>query len=409
MDYTSKQLKKMDDGTSSSLTPATSIAFLPQEIILKILTGLPPKSALSLRCASKFFNSFIPKPHFAFTILFSFESRTHSAHLYTVGYTTEQSHVRLQPSSLQWSADELKRYKRLFGSSFADDNKLCLFNICGGASILDLSTRQCIYLPQTFEEPEPGSGHRTQMLASAALGFDPVSKRYKVLRAGCVKIAPHCYQGVLKVLTLGVDESWRAVTTENSNSFLPVPRKLVASVQIDGILYLINRKMHCMDEPEIAVFVFDIETENLIRVIPFPYIFQNSRLLPIPMYHSWVKLNGRLAYIYLDVKEKERTRLFVYTLEKSMGPEWDKHEVPLTLEEAKIISQAKSVSLTVNSIGEIVFLILAVNMPPSILIYALETQVWRKFEICGIPSYSPLEIMRRIIVHVIEEKVYFSE
>nr|GMD28587.1 F-box only protein 8-like [Ipomoea batatas] len=391
----------MDDGTSSSLTPATSIAFLPQEIILKILTGLPPKSALSLRCASKFFNSFIPKPHFAFTILFSFESRTHPAHLYTVGYTTEQSHVRLQPSSLQWSADELKRYKRLFGSSFADDNKLCLFNICGGASILDLSTRQCIYLPQTFEEPEPGSGHRTQMLASAALDFDPVSKRYKVLRAGCVKIAPHCYQGVLKVLTLGVDESWRAVTTENS--FLPLPRKSMASVQIDGIIYLINFKINCWDEQEIAVF--DIETENLIRVIPFPYKFQHSTRY----YSSWVKLNGRLAYIYIYVDVKERTQIFVCTLEKSMGPEWDKHEVPLTLEEAKIISQAKSVCFTTNSIGEIVFLIRGASLPLSILIYACGTQVWRKFEICGLPGYSPYENLRKIIVHVIEEKVYFSE
>nr|GMD39166.1 F-box/FBD/LRR-repeat protein At1g13570-like [Ipomoea batatas] len=83
MDCASKKLKKMDE--------ATSIASLPQEIILKILTTLPPKSAVSLSCTSKFFHSFIPQPHFGFRILFWVSS----TNLYTVDYTTEESHGRL--------------------------------------------------------------------------------------------------------------------------------------------------------------------------------------------------------------------------------------------------------------------------------------------------------------------------
>nr|GMC47976.1 F-box only protein 8-like [Ipomoea batatas] len=105
------KLKKMDD----SSTPATSIASLPQEIILKILTTLPPKSAVSFRCTSKFFHSFIPRPHFAFRILFWVSS----TNLYTVGYTTEESRRWLRPSSVECSAHELQRFKRLLmGSSF---------------------------------------------------------------------------------------------------------------------------------------------------------------------------------------------------------------------------------------------------------------------------------------------------
>ncbi|XP_031121005.1 putative F-box protein At1g30920 [Ipomoea triloba] len=299
----------MDDGTSPrDNSPITSIASLPQEIILKIFTTLPPKSALSLRCTSKFFNSFIPHPHFAFRILFSFSSETHPTNLYTVDYTTKESHGRLQPTSLQCSADELQRFKRLNGSSFAD-GKLCLLNTNGETSILDLSTRQHISLPQTlFEEPEPGDlGMKT--FSGTALGFDPVSKRYKALKSELyLNIVDDYYLGVLKVLTLGVDESWRAVTTENSF----IPRKPYASVQIDGIIYLISFKINSRDEQEIVVF--DIGTENLISMIPFPYIFQHSGVT----FSSWVKLNGRLAYIYVDVKE--RTRIFVCTLEKSMGP-----------------------------------------------------------------------------------------
>nr|GMD28483.1 F-box only protein 8-like [Ipomoea batatas] len=341
----------------ASSTPATSIASLPQEIILKILSSLPPKSAVSFKCTSKFFHSFIPQPHFAFRILFWVSS----TNLYTVDYTTEESHGRLQPTTLQCSA-----------------------------------TRQHISLPQTFLEPEPGCGHLgMKMFSGAALGFDQVSKRYKVLKSELYSNKTHhYYKGMLKVLTLGVDESWRAVTT--GNSFLP--DKPYASVQIDGIMYLIHFKINCRNAQEIVVF--DIEMENLIGVIPFPYIFQHSGA-----YHSsWVKLNDRLAFIYVDVK---RTRIFVCTLEKSMGPEWDKHEVLLTLEEAKIISQAESMSFTANSIGEIVFLIRAAgNIPLTILIYACRTQLWRKFEITG---YSRFENLRRMILHVIEEKVYFSE
>nr|GMD27338.1 F-box only protein 8-like [Ipomoea batatas] len=381
MDNGSKKLKKMDD--------ATSIASLPQEIILKILTTLPPKSAVSFRCTSKFFHSFIPQPHFAFRILFWVSS----TNLCTVGYTTEETHGRLQPSSLQCSADELQRFKRLRlgGSSFAD-GKLCLFSRGGEITILDLSTRQYISLPG----PEPGCRDRwTKMNTGAALGFDPVSKRYKVLKSELYGNITHQYrQGMLRVLTLGVDESWRVVTTEESF----IPAKPYASVQIDGFIYLIHFKINCRNEQEIIVF--DIETEKLIRVISFPYIFQHSRVSPMTYLSSWVKLNGRLAYIYVDVKES--TRIFVCTL----GLEWDKHEVPLTLEEAKIISQAESMSFTANSIGEIVFLIRAGSMPPTILIYACGTQLWRKFEITG---YSPFENLRRMIVHVIEEKVYFSE
>nr|GLL33751.1 F-box only protein 8-like [Ipomoea trifida] len=218
MDNASKKLKKMDD--------ATSIASLPQEIILKILTTLPPKSAVSFRCTSKFFHSFIPQPHFAFRILFWVSS----TNLNTVGYTTEETHGRLQPSSLQCSADELQRFKRLGGSSFAD-GKLCLFSRGGEITILDLSTRQYISLPRTFVEPEPGCRDRwTKMNSSAALGFDPVSKRYKVLKSELYGNITHQYrQGMLRVLTLGVDESWRVVTTEKSF----IPRKPYASVQID--------------------------------------------------------------------------------------------------------------------------------------------------------------------------------
>nr|GMD28543.1 F-box only protein 8-like [Ipomoea batatas] len=369
-----EQFKKMDATTSP---PATCIASLPHEIILKILTILPPKSAVSFRCTSKFFHSSIPQPHFAFRILFSFPSARHPINLYTVGYT-EESHGWLQATSLQCS-EELQSFKRLVSSSFAD-GKLCLFNIHGEITLWDLSTRQHISLPRN-NQTSVGSACEGPKdpwritFSRADLDFDSVSKRNKVLKSELYHNTHRQCQGMLRVLTLGVDQySWRSVTI---NSF---PGKPSASVQIDGIIYFINcKKENGKDKQDIVIF--DIEKRNL-RVIPFPYVLQNSFA-----YSSWVKLNGRLAYVYVHIKSSRRemrdaqglrTNIYVYTLEKSMR--WEMHKVALTLEECEIFRQANSMSFTTNGIGEIVFLIRFMIMPPSILIYACGRQVWKKFE-----------------------------
>nr|GMD44097.1 putative F-box protein At3g52320 [Ipomoea batatas] len=221
----------------------TSIASLPHEIILKIFTTLPPKSAVSFRCTSKFFYSSIPKPHFAFTILFSFPSATHPTNLYTVGYT-EESQGRLQATSLQCS-EELHRFKGLASSSFAD-GKLCLLNTHGEITLWDLSTSQHISLPRT--QPtlvESGCGGptdpRARLHGNRVLGIiDPVSKRYKVLKLELYRNTHNLNRGMLRFLTLGVDQSWRSVPI---NYF--ISGKLIDSVQIDGIIYFIHCKINC--------------------------------------------------------------------------------------------------------------------------------------------------------------------
>nr|GMD09546.1 F-box only protein 8-like [Ipomoea batatas] len=390
------------DATAS--TPATSIASLPHEIILKIFTSLPPKSAVSFRCTSKFFPSSIPKQHFVFTILFSSPSATHPTNLYTVDFT-EESHGWLQATSLQCS-EELHRFKGLASSSFADD-KLCLLNTHGEITLWDLSTTQHISLPRT--QPtfvrlgyEGVTVPRARLQSSRVLGIiDPVSKRYKVLKLELYRDDTHRhFQGMLRYLTLGVDQSWRSVPI---NYYIP-PGKPIASVQIDGIIYLIHCKINCQDKQEIVEF--DIETANLM-VIHFPYVFQHSCALPTMIYSSWVKLNDRLAYIYVHVNGL-RTNIFVCAWEKSMR--WKMHKVvALTLEECKIFSQAESVCITTNGTEEIVFLIRARIMLSTILIYACGRQVWRKFKICTLNDYVLAVENLRSFVHVIEEKMYFLE
>nr|GLL37890.1 F-box only protein 8-like [Ipomoea trifida] len=389
------------DATTS--TPATSIDSLPHEIILKIFTTLPPKSALSFRCTSKFFHSSIPKPHFAFTILFSFPSATHPTNLYTVDFT-EESLGRLQPTSLQCS-EELHRFKGLASSSFAD-GKLCLLNTHGEITLWDLSTTQHISLPRT-QPTLVGSGcggpmdPRARLQSSRVLGIiDPVSKRYKVLKLELYRNTQSLNdRGMLRFLTLGVDQSWRSVPI---NYF--ISGELIDSVQIDGIIYFIHCNINCEDKQEIVEF--DIETGNLM-VIRFPYVLQRSCARPTMIYSSWVKLNDRLAYIYVHV-DGLRTNIYVCAWEKSMR--WKMHKVvALTLEECKIFSQAESVSITTNGIEEIVFLIRAWRMPPTILIYACGREVWRKFKICTLCDYVLTVDNLRSFVHVIEEKIYFSE
>nr|GMD93185.1 putative F-box protein At3g52320 [Ipomoea batatas] len=153
--------------TSSS---STSITSLPREILLKILTGLPAKSAVRFRCTSKFFYSFIPEPRFAFRIIVSLPSKTPPGlNLYSVSYR-EDSHGNLQ-------ADTAQRLD-VQGLVCSADGKMCLLSHASGDAsgddaVFDLSTGRHIWLPSRI----------SWSTGRAVLGFDPVSERYNVFNS----------------------------------------------------------------------------------------------------------------------------------------------------------------------------------------------------------------------------------
>ncbi|XP_019150779.1 PREDICTED: putative F-box protein At5g62660 [Ipomoea nil] len=320
-----KLQRQMNPSTSSS----TSITSLPREILLKILTSGPAKSAVQFRCTSKFFYSFILEPRFAFRILVSLPSKTPRAlNLYSVSYR-EESHGKLQ-------ADTAQRLD-VQGLVSSEDGKMCLLsNGWGDDAIFDLSTGRCIRLPS--------NGRPTR---SAVLGFDSVSERYKVFYSE-VYYGGRRLLNRLRVLTVEVDKSWREIDSST------IKRYTQAAVHINGIIYLIPIITESMTgiwtrlrttKPKIVAM--DVVTESFITFIPFPSECQSSQhwegWLP------WMNLNGRLAFINILVPQKAKSeaptflpdKINIWTLERSM--EWKKQTVGLPLlEEREVIGEVLS-------------------------------------------------------------------
>ncbi|XP_031120999.1 putative F-box protein At5g42430 [Ipomoea triloba] len=406
-----KLQRQMNNPSTSS--SSTSITSLPREILLKILTGLPAKSAVRFRCTSKFFYSFIPEPRFAFRILVSLQSKTPPGlNLYSVNYH-EDSHGNLQADTAQPLG--------VRGLVCSADGKMCLLSHASGDdAVFDLSTGRHIWLPSRI----------SWSTGRAVLGFDSVSERYKVFNSEVYYDSDRQrVMNQLWVLTVGVDKLWRKIDASTITGYTQT------AVHINGIIYLIPLITESMTgcwtrlseslknlfdssniEPKIVAM--DVSTERFIRYIPLP-----SECLS-PQYRRgwlpWVKLNGRLAFINILSPQKAKSlspsgaftswpnKINIWTLERSM--EWEKQTVGLPLEEREVIGEAIFLGFTANSMGEIVFLILRKTiMSPLVLLYSFRREVWKRFEIHGVCSYSLSLWYMRGVVHVEEENATFLD
>nr|GMD29501.1 putative F-box protein At5g62660 [Ipomoea batatas] len=335
--------------------PSTSITSLPQEILLKILTGLPAKCAVRFRCTSKFFYSFIPDPRFEFRILVSLPSELN---LYSVSYR-EDSHGNLQ-------ADTAQRLD-VRGLVSSADGKMCLLSPeWGGEAVFDLSTGRRILLPMFgFPAGRSTMTFRSCDYSNAFLVFDSVSERYKVFKSA----VNYDYDGRwvlsrLWVLTVGVDNSWREIDSSI------IVGNIEAVLNIHGIIYLIPGPIWSVIESKIVTM--DVATECFITSIRFPFGFKG--------WEAWIKLNDRLAFINILRPQKDYGApnwLNIWRLERSM--QWEKQKVVMPLEEEEVIGEATSIEFTVNSMGDIVFLVQSQKMlSPLVLVYSYGREIWRR-------------------------------
>ncbi|XP_031121001.1 F-box protein At5g62510-like [Ipomoea triloba] len=386
--------------TSSS---STSITSLPREILLKILTSLPPKSAVRFRCTSKFFYDLIPEPRFAFTILVSLPSGIRPIlNLYTVNYS-EDSHGNLQADTAQRL--DTQNLVCLAGSSSAD-GKLCLLSDeSGHDAVFDLETRQSISLPRTchpvtrylscgflgFDFLFTFRNLPGRLISSVAvLGFGSVSGKYKVFKPTVYYDSGGMFTR-LWVLTLGVDNSWREIEIEIE---IHTVGYTDAVIHVNGTVYLVPR----IKASRIAAM--DVETERLTALIAFPSEYQPGR--------AWMSLNGRLAFVNVPTRGGAEWGMEVWTLERAA--EWERRAVaPPPEEERAVIGEASSMRFASNSVGEIVLLLHGKEMCPLVLVYSFGRGVWRRFEISGVPNHSLLLSYMRGVVGVVDEIAIFSE
>nr|GMD59905.1 F-box only protein 8-like [Ipomoea batatas] len=411
----------------ASSASISCITCLPREILVKILSGLPAKCAVRFRCSSKFFYSYIPEPRFAFTIRFVLPTNNEypASKLYSVSYSEDDESVqKLDARGLVWST----------GSSCAPDGKMCLLRMGLFGGLFDLSTGRSIYLQPNYPAMYFGISNsniigngdfvltRNSSIGKcpiAVLGFDSISERYKVF------VSEVSYNGervfwkqhwvLTRVLTLGVDESWREI---RSTIFIGLTD---AAVHIHGIIYFIPQVTERESSSKMIV-AMDVARERIIRFIPFPSGYHQSRQR-VREWVPWIKLNGRLAFIDIIIPASEdphphphpdlaESKIEIWTLKirSAVEEEWEKQTVLLPLEESKVIGRATSMGFTSNSIGEIVILLPSKTIISHlILIYSFRRDVWKRIEISGVSKYSSSSYISdmEVVVHVDDEIVAF--
>ncbi|XP_019162139.1 PREDICTED: putative F-box protein At2g16220 [Ipomoea nil] len=394
----------MEDQRQKNASASTSITRLPREILVKILTGLPAKSAVRFRCSCKFFYSYIPKPRFGFRIVVVLPSSVRSVlSLNSLSYN-EESHGRLQADSAQ--VLDLRGLRWADSTSSADGKMVLLNNkLWGDQALFDISTGRRISVPS-----DSSLSYVSSVFTVDVVAFDSVSERYKVFRSSPLY---ENYRWVLNrywVLTVDVDESWREIEFTTGHLY-------VAMVHINGIIYFIPDMSEWSPDdinelsssPKIAAM--DVATESFITFVPFPSGYHPYPHGYVLWWVPWImKLNGRMSFINFiipDAREDER-KIEIWTWERSME-EWEKQTILLPLEESKVISQASSMGFATNSMGEIVFLLQSNTMSPLILVYSFGRDVWKRFEISGVSNYKLHLSSMKSLVHVEDEIAYFLE
>nr|GMD27312.1 putative F-box protein At3g52320 [Ipomoea batatas] len=208
---------------------------------------------------------------------------------------------------------------------------ICLANNDGDVTICNLSIRQHVSLPRTH----PVRPSTSQNFASAVLGFDSISKKYKVFMSEL-----RCIHGRGNkkhwVLTLGEDKSWREIISSAA-----VPNYPETTLHIDGVIYLINWTI------KREIIAFNVGSEEF-RTLPFPCELRH-RILISP----WIAVAGRLAAVTVN---HQLSSLEIWGLEKS-SMEWGKCMIPIPLEDREIMRKASSMDFTGKCNGEIVMLI----------------------------------------------------
>nr|GMC49276.1 putative F-box protein At3g52320 [Ipomoea batatas] len=177
---------------------------------------------------------------------------------------SEENQGKLQVNRLRYLDDRSQKVDLC--SAVNDLLCFCSYSGCGDdIEIHNLSTRRHITLPTTC--PDLRRDSRSRMNACGLLGFDPNSRRYKVLKS--VQLTDHDDRHVSTkhwIFTLGVDQSWREV--HSSPSFHPyncfkTHSYFCTSVRI-GVIYSLNSS-------RFAIVAFDVRTENFKAIPPPPF------------------------------------------------------------------------------------------------------------------------------------------
>uniref|UniRef100_A0A7N0UJ21 F-box associated beta-propeller type 3 domain-containing protein n=1 Tax=Kalanchoe fedtschenkoi TaxID=63787 RepID=A0A7N0UJ21_KALFE len=246
---------------------------LPDHIIYDILLLTPVKSLLRFRSLDRRWCETISSRQFAMDHLKRHEDRKPSHCV--VSYSWSAPAITLHPPD---STGVPRKLDLPISDADGRDGEFIIRSSCHGILCTTFGrehatsvflwnpvTRQCREVPVPLETPGWESGQRASN-AKYALGFDPTTDDYKVVR---MKSTRDTRRPNREIITLSV-KSGGLKKVEDETPYMPIER----AVAVDGYLYWLAKDV----EDTYAVLKFDLAEEKL-TLVPCPpeAMMKNSR------------------------------------------------------------------------------------------------------------------------------------
>ncbi|KAI3465865.1 hypothetical protein Pfo_022528 [Paulownia fortunei] len=279
--------------------------YLPQEVVIKILTKLPPKSLVKFRCVSKTWNLLISSPYFIsmytqqtiiskpFTastdqIIIRRYSKAQNSEVYSVHVDNEEfpddENIRIEYPF----RDSTRFYYRIVGSC---NGVLCLSDDLFGQADSILLWNPVIKRKVTLPAPQATFENMGSDMFVLGFGFDVENNDYKVVRIAYVQ-GDYGYLVPPKVEVYALSiKNWRRIDGE-------VPKNCVveyfwSQVLISGnVHWVAYRNMGKQDKVENLIMLFNLSLE-VFDEMQLPDALENE--LPINL--NAVVLEGSLAVV----------------------------------------------------------------------------------------------------------------
>ncbi|KAF9626666.1 hypothetical protein IFM89_038500 [Coptis chinensis] len=273
------------------------------DIMSSILTKLPIESLLRSSCVCKRWRNLIQESHF---INMQVNKSLQSPRFVLV----DESRVWILDREVKaripietWKTREIILGKDLkvvyIAAAYHSYLCLCRYDDCDHISIYNPITKECIKLP---------TPNYSLMKSNIGLGFDGISKKYKVVRSYDDVFSDFLHTMKCEILTLG-ENSWRKV-------YPPCQVKSTKPLFVDGGFHWVMHKVINPDLGEILTLDIASESFQTIKItssVRQPDAASNGRLELINIGESLALVEARTSCIHVwQLVDRKTTGYSVY-------------------------------------------------------------------------------------------------
>ncbi|KAK6142305.1 hypothetical protein DH2020_022653 [Rehmannia glutinosa] len=279
--------------------------YLPQEVVIQILTKLPPKTLIKFRCVSKTWNSLISSPYFISMhtqqtllsdsgtnqIIVRRYSKDQNSEVYSVHLDKEDQFPDDKNIRIEYPfRDCIRFYYRIVGSC---NGVFCLFDDLFGQADSILLWNPVIKRKVILPAPQASFENMEYYMFVLGFGFDVVNNDYKVVRMAYIQgdngyiVPPE-----VEVYALST-KNWHKINGEVPNC---VVEYFWSQVLINGnVNWVAYRNRGKEVKVENLIMLFDL-TREVFDEMPLPDALENE--LPINL--IGVNVKGSLGVVHYE-------------------------------------------------------------------------------------------------------------